>query len=381
MSQAHWLKFERSFAVFQVCDPRPFTVSSSSRSSTNPLSLPFHLSILITSSFFKVSFPTLLHLLAFPKSFWYSLFVSPFFFGLARSCVEIFRMPAPTALKSTKANATFTPFIHSSPTAKTYEMLGGGRANGFHSDDEIEREARSNSDTDEDDQSSVDSETDSETEPASEDVPHDGHPALLSPGTTPPVIDGSKDDDNHAPLLAASVNWSEMVADEVANGTTELPVVDFADLDASVIHAKPPRAPVPRRAPKSKRPVPHRHSSEPVAIPTSSGPSPEPPIPSTAPEEPISHVESKPTSPSAPHRRGRTARQVYQERLENDPSYVPTVGGFWGRDDRLMDKGLRPLFLNGGVNLYPSILDDLNPPTWRTYARSCTCRAGGLVLL
>lgn len=249
-------------------------------------------------------------------------------------------MPAPTALKSTKPTPSS---VHRPSPHKTRNARRRRRANGFHSDDEIEREARSDSDTDEDDQSSVDSETDSETEPASEDVPHDGHPTLLSPGTTPPAIDGRKDDDNHAPLLAASLNWSEMVADEVANGTTELPVVDFADLDASAIHAKPPRVPVSRRAPKSKRPVPHRHSSEPAPVPTSSGPSPEPPIPSPAPEESISHAESKPTSPSTPHRRGRTARQVYQERLENDPSYVPTVGGFWGHDDRLMDKGLRPL--------------------------------------
>ncbi len=242
-------------------------------------------------------------------------------------------MPAPTAtaLKSTKPtpSAVHRPSPHKTRTARRR------RANGFHSDDEIEREARSDSDTDEDDHSSVDSETDSETEPASEDVPHDVHPTLLSPSTTPPAIDGSKDADDHAPLLAASVNWSEMVVDEVANGTTELPVVDFADLGSTVIHAKAPRTPAPRRAPKTKRPVPHRRSSEPVAAPTSSRPSPESPIPPTAPEEPISHAESKPTSPPEPHRRGRTARQAYQERLESDPSYVPTVGEFWGHDDRL----------------------------------------------
>ena len=249
-------------------------------------------------------------------------------------------MPAPTALKSTKQTPSS---VHRPSPHKARNARRRRRANGFHSDDEIEREARSDSDTDEDDQSSVDSESDSETEPASEDVPHDGHPTLLSPSTTPPAIDGSKDDADHAPLLAASVNWSEMVADEVANGTTELPVVDFADLDASVIHPKSPRAPVPRRAPKSKRPVPHRHASEPVVAPTSSRPSPESPMPSTAPEEPISHAESKPTSPPAPHRRGRRVRQEYQERLEKDPSYVPVVGEFWGHDDRLLDKGLRPL--------------------------------------
>ena len=248
-------------------------------------------------------------------------------------------MPAPTALKSTKP----VPSSVHRPTPHKARNARRRRANGFHSDDEIEREARSDSDTDEDEQSSVDSESDSETEPASEDVPHDDHPTLLSPGTTPPAIDGSKDNDVHAPLLAASVNWSEMVAEEVANGTTELPIVDFADLDASVIHPKPPRTHVPRRAPRSKRPVPHRHSSEPLVAPTSSGPSPESPVPSTAPEEHISHAESKPASPPAPHRRGRRARQEYQERLEKDPSYVPVVGEFWSHDDRLLDKGLRPL--------------------------------------
>ena len=243
-------------------------------------------------------------------------------------------MPAPTTLKSTKPSSVHRP----SPN-KTRTTRGRRRANGFHSDDEIEREARSDSDTDDDDQSSVDSESDSATEPVSEDVPDDGHPTLLSPGTTPPAIDGSKGDDDHAPLLAASVNWS----DEVTNGASELPVVDFADLGTSAIHAKPPRAPVSRRALKSKRPVAHRHSSEPVAAPRSPEPSIEPSMPSTAPEEPISHAGSKPTSLPAPHRHGRTARQAYQERLENDPSYVPTVGGFWGHDDRLLDKDLRSL--------------------------------------
>jgi hypothetical protein len=236
---------------------------------------------------------------------------------------------------------------HRSSPRKARIARGRRRANGFHSDDEIEREARSDSDSDEDDQSSVDSDTDSETEPVSEDVPHDGHPTLLSPSTTPPAIDGSKDGDDHAPLLTAAVTWSDVVADEMANGTSELPVIDFADLDASVINAKTPSAPVYRRAPKPKRPAPHRHSSEPVVALASSGPSPEPPIPPTSPEEPpeepTSHPEPKPASPPAPHRRGRTVRQAYQERLENDPSYVPTVGEFWGHDDRLLDKDLRGL--------------------------------------
>lgn len=48
--------------------------------------------------------------------------------------------------------------------------------------------------------------------------------------------------------------------------------------------------------------------------------------------------------PSTPRRPpGQTARQAYQQRLEADPSYVPTVGEFWGHDDRLLDKDLRSL--------------------------------------
>ena len=71
--------------------------------------------------------------------------------------------------------------------------------------------------------------------------------------------------------------------------------------------------------------------------------SPQPPMPFTAPEEPmISHAESNPLAPHLPGH-GRTARQVYQERLENDPSYVPTVGEFRGQDDRLLDKDLHSL--------------------------------------
>jgi CASC3/Barentsz eIF4AIII binding len=216
-----------------------------------------------------------------------------------------------------------------------------GRVNGFHTDeDDIVREARSDSDTDQDDQSSADSESDSETEPVSEDVPQDAHPQLLSPGTTPPVINDSKDDPNHAPLIAASVTWSEMVADQVANGSADLPVIDFADLDDSPIHSKPPRAPVPRKLHKSKRgPANRRSSPPPVSSPLPS----EPTVPPISPSPPSSRVEPHPVSAPAPHRRGQTARQAYQERLENDPSYVPTVGEFWGHDDRLLDKDLRSL--------------------------------------
>ena len=40
--------------------------------------------------------------------------------------------------------------------------------------------------------------------------------------------------------------------------------------------------------------------------------------------------------------RGQSVRETYRSRLQ-DPSYVPTVGEFWGHDDRLLDKELRSL--------------------------------------
>jgi hypothetical protein len=251
-------------------------------------------------------------------------------------------MPAPTALKATKSTS---PPHHRPSPHKTRITKRRGRVNGFLSDEEIEREARSDSDTDEDDHSSVDSDSDSETEPASEDAPQNGH--ALSPSTAPSAVNESKDAGDHAPLLAASMNWSEMVSDDVSNAANDLPVIDFADLGAEVIHAKTPPAPVFRRAPKTKRPAANRRSSAPAVPPATSEPPSE--VPAAAAAAPpsgqiISDDEPKPSPPeSAPQRRGQTARQVYQERLEKDPSYVPTVGEFWGHDDRLLDKDLRSL--------------------------------------
>ncbi|KAE9409825.1 hypothetical protein BT96DRAFT_458612 [Gymnopus androsaceus JB14] len=51
--------------------------------------------------------------------------------------------------------------------------------------------------------------------------------------------------------------------------------------------------------------------------------------------------KNPPLTPRRPP--GQTARQAYQQKLEADPSYVPTVGEFWGHDDRLLDKDLRSL--------------------------------------
>ncbi|KAF5346041.1 hypothetical protein D9757_014281 [Collybiopsis confluens] len=125
-----------------------------------------------------------------------------------------------------------------------------------------------------------------------------------------------------------------MVAEEAARGPESLPVLDFSELDSQVLQ-------IPTQPRRTKKSTKHgRHAS------TTS-------IPSTSPSQPPdreghgshevtqnSHAQRRRSPRRAP---GQTARQAYQQRLEVDPSYVPTVGEFWGHDDRLLDKDLRSL--------------------------------------
>ena len=207
------------------------------------------------------------------------------------------------------------------------------------SDDEIEREAVTDSDTDDDnDHSSLDSATDdSDTEPASEDSPS----RLESPPA--PTVVGDVNGAS-APFFATSSTWSDMVADEATHGAVGLPVVDFAEFDGQV------KAPA-RKAKKQKQKKQQRQVN---AAPAA-----------TSAVQPVESIAEEQDEPSAidgnegeenrtahtgmrsdsmpPRKLGQTARQAYQQRLEADPSYVPKVGGFWGHDDRLMDKDLRSL--------------------------------------
>ncbi|TFY76437.1 hypothetical protein EWM64_g7576 [Hericium alpestre] len=213
---------------------------------------------------------------------------------------------------------------------KTRLVRRRGRAHdGIYSDEEIEREARSDSESD-DDRSSLDSASDSETEPASDDVQTEGHPAVIVPSSThtphPPEVNGmptiSKTEP--APLLAATVD-----CDMAAQGVDSLP---------------PSRSSTRSRKETRSAKAPPRTSSAPPSVPSPSAPAPEP-------LEGEGDVDAETPGPSSQERRGsfpqrrmgQTARQAYQERLESDPSYVPTVGEFWGHDDRLLDKDLRSL--------------------------------------
>lgn len=254
-------------------------------------------------------------------------------------------MPVSTTIKPSKStSATLRP---QPPAKKKRIVRRRGRAQGgIDSDEEFEREARSDSDSDQDDNSSVDSSDDSETEPASDDVPTTStsqpkvdvvEPRSTSHTPHPPDVNGISVTKASSALLAASTDWSEMVANEAldANGDAELPVIDFEDMDhhATASSSRPSRARVTTDhasdtalAPEQDDAVPEDEDEDHEAGPSTTTP------------------RSRGRGGAPPFRAyGQSARQAYQERLHKDPSYVPVVGEFWGHDDRLLDKGLRSL--------------------------------------
>lgn len=225
-----------------------------------------------------------------------------------------------------------------------------GARNDLESDEEIEREAASSGsdDDDHDDSSSStddDSATDdSDTEPGSEDVP--SHPPIPSTSKDVAVthINGTV-----APFFEASLTWSDMVADETDNGAAGagLPVIDFAEFNGT---SKIPTRPQKKAQKQKHRKAPASSTSAAPPTPTTTQYT-KPAAPAEAAatpawdESPVQAPEPSkaPASPHAQRKFGQSARQAYQERLEKDPAYVPTVGGFWNHDDRLMDKELRSL--------------------------------------
>jgi hypothetical protein len=258
-------------------------------------------------------------------------------------------MPAPVALSPTAH--TSNKATGSKPRAplskKTRVVRRRGRAKDtLESDDEIEREVGTDSDTD-DDQSSVDSASDSDTEPASEDVLPNGHARVLTPNLTQSSAEMvsvaqahsepkvSVNGDQGSFFAGAPGNWSEMVTDENVNGPADLPVIDFADFDG---HPDPRR---PRKAQRgAKKPSIARKTSAPVSVPSAPASLHDDEADASDSEGPIASTSHQPFLRRTP---GQTARQAYQQRLDKDPSYVPTVGEFWGHDDRLLDKDLRSL--------------------------------------
>lgn len=246
--------------------------------------------------------------------------------------------------------------LRTSPQPRKTRMVkprGRGRDH-FDSDDEFVREVRTDSESD-DDRSSVASETDSDTEPPSEDIVSNGHSHILTPNTTQssavPELKHQSVKGIHgdpAPFFSTAGNWSEMVAEETANGPAELPVIEFAEFNSPSVPQRTLSGQLACKTGKAaKRPMPKRSVSAPSSD-RSAGLQPAPiqaeEVTDHADEEPMASSSRQPSRNSfARHPPGHAARQAYQQRLEADPSYVPTVGEFWGHDDRLLDKDLRSL--------------------------------------
>lgn len=233
------------------------------------------------------------------------------------------------------------------PTSKKTRLVrrrGRGK-NGFESDEDIQREVGTDTESDDDDHSSVASSVDSDTPPASSngDVSSNGHSHVLTPNTTQSStgVKSVPDPGPHSSTKSTkqdtaffnNATWSEMVTEEGLDGPSELPVVDFEDFNASALDQRSTHTP-PHKG--GKRPVVKRAVSAPnVDRPATSQPCPPA---QTDPDEEGSSLQA-----SRVRRPGQSARLTYQERLKADPSFVPMVGEFWGHDDRLLDKNLRSM--------------------------------------
>ncbi|KAJ3572275.1 hypothetical protein NP233_g3199 [Leucocoprinus birnbaumii] len=261
-------------------------------------------------------------------------------------------MPAPVSSSSPPRGASPTKpqKARTIRPKKSRAVRRRGRARaGIESDDEIERAPSSDSETDSDESLSPDSASDSEQDSASEDdLPDrqvDAHTPNTSHSSGALEKEGAVNDDSSGAFFATSGNWSEMVAEENANGAADLPVIEFSDFKADV----PPTSQGSRKKVKraGKKKVAVTDTSLPPQVLPTSPPDPESvngdDIEEAAPEAaPNNEFPRRPVShPKRPV--GQSARQAYQQRLESDPSFVPKVGGFWGHDDRLMDKDLRSL--------------------------------------
>lgn len=118
-----------------------------------------------------------------------------------------------------------------------------------------------------------------------------------------------------APSLIPSqaTDWADLVAqDEGLHGSAP-PIIDFADFVSQGVDALA----VAGQSQIGTDETPAPEAAESTPEPASSG-----------------RGRSKP-------RGGKTQRQVYLERLSEDPSFIPRVGSFWGHDERLFGPELR----------------------------------------
>jgi len=236
-------------------------------------------------------------------------------------------MPA-TILPSTKHNAKAAqkPNGHHKPKKiRVVRRRGRGR-DAIDSEDELEREARSDSGSDEeDDTSGSDSDED-----AFSGSPNRTKDTVVTPSTTEspppddkPLLNGDIAHDPEPTTEPSAYNdvgryWNTL-DDEDPWGHAPAEV-NFDNHDQLLEETKP------RRKNRNKKKKKQQSSIE-----AGNG--------DTADADPET-LSSRRGTGSPPH--GRSVRETYRDKLQ-DPSYVPTVGEFWGHDDRLLDKELRSL--------------------------------------
>ena len=237
-------------------------------------------------------------------------------------------MPA-TVLPPTKHNAKAAqkPNGHHKPKKTRVVRRRGRGRDDIDSDDELEREARSDSGSDDEDNSSSGSDSDGDGFSGSANRTKD---TVVTPSTTqsPPPDDKplSNGDIAHDPELATEpsaykdVNsYWDTLGEENPWGPAPAEVT-FDNHDQLAEETKP------RRKNRNKKKKKQQESTD-----AGEGDTPD-----------VDPGASSSRGGAGPPPRGRSVRETYRNRLQ-DPSYVPTVGEFWGHDDRLLDKELRGL--------------------------------------
>ncbi|KAG8897176.1 hypothetical protein FRC00_004698 [Tulasnella sp. 408] len=254
---------------------------------------------------------------------------------------------------------------------------GRAREDDIEGDDVIERAALTDTDSEPSDQDDTASEDEEEEEPP-EPAPQASSSSLASataatlptPVTesTPPPVKAGEETSAPATQKEPTQLWSDAVAEDKPGNGEDLPVIDFAELSAvpqgesitSLLDKKKRKKKKKTKADQSSTPKAPAQETKPGGPSTSAsgGPSAAPapaPADTAAPTEPSTSATAAPAPDSAstpvpssskPPKHIPayiTARQSYLKKLSSDPAATPRVGQFWGHDDRLMDKELRPM--------------------------------------
>lgn len=286
----------------------------------------------------------------------------------------------PTKTQSPTPADTTAPKRSRKP--RLFRRRGRARDDDIEGEDVIERAALSDTESEPSDQDDTASEDEEEEEPP-EPVPQASSSSLATATvatlptpvteTTPPPV--KTKDETSAPTTQKEPSqlWSDAVAEDKPGNGEDLPVIDFAELSTvpqgesitSLIDKKKKKKERKKKAKADQSSTPKQETKTGgPSTSASGGPSAAPapaPADTTAPAQPSTSSTDAPVPESAPAPDSAspptpstskppkhipayiTARQSYLKKLSSDPAATPRVGQFWGHDDRLMDKELRPM--------------------------------------